>query len=73
MLDGIVIDPKIHHGVPVVQGTRMPVARIFGAMASGMSKEDLIEQYGLTEQNIRDAMKYAAHIIETERTFPAAV
>ena len=72
MLEGITIDPKIHHGVPVVKGTRMPVARIFGALASGMSKEELMKEYDLTEQNIRDAMRYAMHVLETEKTYPVS-
>ena len=40
MNDRIVIDPKIQHGKPVIRGTRMPVARIVGGLAGGMTFEE---------------------------------
>ena len=40
MNDRIVIDPKIQHGKPVILGTRVPVTRIVGGIAGGMSKID---------------------------------
>lgn len=70
MTKGVTIDIKTHHGVPVISGTRIPVARILGSLASGMSKEDLMHEYALSEQQIRDAMRYAADIIESEKAYP---
>jgi len=37
MEDRIAIDENIHHGKPVIRGTRMPVVRIVGGLAGGMS------------------------------------
>ena len=42
MHDRIVIDPEIQHGKPVIRGTRVPVARIVGGLAGGMTKEEII-------------------------------
>jgi uncharacterized protein (DUF433 family) len=42
MQERIVIDPEIQHGKPVIKGTRVPVTRIIGGMAGGMTREALI-------------------------------
>jgi len=56
----IKIDPSIQHGKPVIAGTRVPVARVLGALASGMSFEEVMEEYGLGEEEIRAALRFAA-------------
>ena len=33
--DRIVIDPGIHHGVPCIKGTRVPVSVLVGSIADG--------------------------------------
>lgn len=40
--DRIVIDPEIHHGKPVVKGTRVPITRIIGGLAGGMTMEEIM-------------------------------
>src|SRR5262249_45923945 len=42
MNDRIVIDPTIQHGKPVIRGTRVPVVRILGGLAGGMSIDEVI-------------------------------
>jgi uncharacterized protein (DUF433 family) len=37
--DRIVVDPRIQHGKPTIRGTRVPVVRIVGGMAGGMTAE----------------------------------
>ena len=37
MHDRIVIDPAMQHGTPVIRGTRVPVARLLGGLAGGMT------------------------------------
>ena len=37
----ITVDPKIHHGSPVITGTRVPVSIVIGSLAGGMSKEEV--------------------------------
>ena len=64
MTDRIVIDPKIQHGKPIVRGTRVPVARIVGGLAGGMSFEEIQEQYDVTLDDIRAALQFANQLVE---------
>ncbi len=66
MNERIVIDPEIQHGKPVIRGTRVPVTRIVGGLAGGMTKEEIMREYAVTEKDIEAALNYAAELIETE-------
>ena len=66
MNERIVIDPKIQHGKPVVRGTRVPITRIVGGIAGGMTKEEVIKEYEVTEEDIRAALLYANELLEKE-------
>ncbi|MCK5568841.1 MAG: DUF433 domain-containing protein [Spirochaetes bacterium] len=56
MNDGIIIDPDIQHGKPVIRGTRVPVVRIIGGLASGMTNAEIMREYEVTEEDIRAAL-----------------
>lgn len=66
MNDRIVIDPQVCHGKPVIRGTRMPVALVIGSLAGGMSFEELQREYGLTQDDIRAALKFAGELVDQE-------
>jgi len=66
----IIIDPEIQHGKPVIKGTRVPVSRIIGGLAGGMAHDAIAQEYGITEDDIRAALLYAAELIETEEFHP---
>ena len=70
MNDRIVIDPKIQHGKPIIRGTRVPVARIVGGLAGGMSFEQVCQEYGVTDEDIRAALEFAGQLIEQEQFHP---
>ena len=70
MNDRIVIDPEIQHGKPVIRGTRVPVARIVGGLAGGMTEQELVREYEVTVEDIRAALTYAAQLVETEVFHP---
>ena len=70
MDDRIIIDPEIQHGKPVIRGTRVPVTRIIGGLAGGMTREEIMREYEVTEEDIRAALGYAADLIETEEFHP---
>jgi uncharacterized protein (DUF433 family) len=74
LLARVTIDPRIQTGQPVIKGTRIPVTRIVGALSAGASFEELKEDYGLKDEDIRAALAYAAqNLEETEiRELPAA-
>jgi len=73
MDDRIVIDLQIQHGKPVIRGTRVPVARIVGGLAGGMTPAEVVREYGISEEDVRAALTYAAQLIETETFYPLPV
>ena len=60
MNERITIDPQICHGKAVIRGTRVPVERVIGYLASGMSVDDVQKDFGLDIEEIRAALEYAA-------------
>ena len=56
----ITVDPTVCFGKPVVQGTRVPVALVIGKLAGGVSHQELISEYEITEEDIRAVLDYAA-------------
>ena len=70
MNERIVIDPQIQHGKPVIRGTRVPVARLLGGLAAGMTFEDLGREYDVTAEDIRAAIRYAEALVEEEAHHP---
>jgi len=68
--DRVVIEPEIQHGKPVIRGTRLPVARILGDLAGGMSFEDLEREYDVTVEDIRAAIRYAGQLVDQELHHP---
>ena len=59
MNERIVIDSEIQHGKPVIRGTRVPITRIVGGLAGGMTKEEIMQEYEVTEEDIWAALNYA--------------
>jgi uncharacterized protein (DUF433 family) len=70
MNERIVIDSAIQHGKPVIRGSRVPVARIIGGLAGGMTREAIARKYGLSEEDVAAALKYATELVETEAFHP---
>jgi uncharacterized protein (DUF433 family) len=70
MHERIVIDPNIQHGKPVIGGTRVPVARVIGSLAGGMTPEAICQDYDIEEADLRAALQYAAELIDAEQVYP---
>jgi uncharacterized protein (DUF433 family) len=66
MNERIVIHPEIQHGKPVIRGTRVPVTRIVSGLAGGMTKEEIIREYEVTEEDIWAALSYACEPTDRE-------
>ena len=66
MHDRIAIDPGIQHGKPVIRGTRVPVVRVVGGLAGGMTVAEVCREYAVTEEDVRAALEYAAELIDSE-------
>jgi uncharacterized protein (DUF433 family) len=57
----ITIEPGKRSGKPCIRGLRITVYDIFGWLASGMSEDDIIDDFPeLTKQDIRAALAFAA-------------
>lgn len=59
---GISIDPDVRSGKPCLVATRIDVATIVGAVAADEAVEAVAEQYALTNEQVRCALSYAAHV-----------
>jgi len=62
----ITVDPQIRFGKPVIEGTRVPVSVVVGAVAAGDSWREIAQEYGIAEEDIRAALAYAANRLEEE-------
>jgi len=66
LLRRIVVDPRIMAGKPVIRGTRITVDTILELLASGMSPEEIAEDYGISVEDVRAALLYAARVLGRE-------
>jgi uncharacterized protein (DUF433 family) len=69
---GVVVDPEIVHGKPVIAGTRIPVALVLGQLAAGVGFEELEREYGLTKEQAQAALGYAAQLVASETVYAVA-
>ena len=61
-LQYISISPDIRFGKPCIKGTRIAVVDILQWLASGMSVQEVLEDFpSLKEEDIRAALTFAAH------------
>jgi uncharacterized protein (DUF433 family) len=63
---GIVIDPNVRFGKPVIKGTRVPVDLIIAKLAGGMKQEEIAAEYEINVEDIQAALSYAASVLATE-------
>jgi uncharacterized protein (DUF433 family) len=68
----IVLDSRIAHGKPVIAGTRVPVSRIMGGLAGGMTREEIMREYEVSSEDIEASLGYAAELIEHEQVYALA-
>lgn len=67
---GIITDPKIRFGKPVIKGTRITVEEVLGFLAGGMDYEEIEKDYGVEKKDIIAAINYAASFIKGEEINP---
>ena len=72
-LKRITFDPEVMGGKPCIRGMRVTVGMIVGQIASGHTKQDILEMYPYIEaEDIDEALQYAAWRVE-EFEVPIAV
>lgn len=65
LLNRITFDPEIMGGKPCIRGMRVTVGTIVGLIASGHSKEEILNLYPYLEaEDIDQALSYAAWRVE---------
>lgn len=68
---GIISDPKIMMGKPVVAGTRITVELILEKLSCGETiKEILAAHPRLTRKSIQDALSFAAQALKADVIYP---
>jgi uncharacterized protein (DUF433 family) len=73
LLKRIVINPKVMVGKPIIKGTRLTVEHIMRELATGMTRERLLELYPqLTSDDVSAACAYVAARLAEERITIAA-
>ena len=45
----------------------MPVYRIIGSLAGGATPEEVCEEYGIIDADVRAALEYAEELVEAEK------
>ena len=63
----IIIDNKTRFGKPIVEGTRITVEEIIGAIAGGMTFDEIEREYGVTKKDIKAALEYVSEILSEEK------
>jgi len=65
--DLVTSTPAVMHGQACIRGTRIPVSLILGALADGMSPEEILAEYPtLTREAISGALAYGAALASEE-------
>ncbi len=58
-MTNIILDTKIRHGKPTIEGTRITVEEVLGALAGGMTYTEIEKEYGVPPAGIMAAVRYA--------------
>ena len=68
MVDRITIDPALCHGKPCIRGLRYPVENVLEWLASGMSVDEILNDYeDLQREDILAALSFAARLTHVKR------
>jgi len=63
----ITVAPNVCTGKPCIRNLRFPVSRVLGLLASGETKESILEAYPYLEpEDIDETLRYAAYLAEDE-------
>jgi uncharacterized protein (DUF433 family) len=73
VLQRITIDPNIAFGKPTIRGLRYSVEWLLELLSSGMSQQELLEDYeDLEPADIYAALAYAARLAQIKRVVAVA-
>jgi uncharacterized protein (DUF433 family) len=66
--DRIEVNPDVHHGKPVIAGTRVPVHMVLGLLGEGRSVDEILDEYydHITREDVLACIRYAYSVLEEE-------
>ena len=71
--DHIEFRPEVLTGMPVVKGTRIAVELVLQLLAADCATDEILANYpGLTSEDVRACVAYAADLVGSERVYPLA-
>jgi uncharacterized protein (DUF433 family) len=74
LLSRITANPQVMLGKPTIRGLRITVDQILRALAGGVSKQELLDDYpDLEPEDIEAALLYAAELVSEEQVLPIEV
>ncbi len=63
----ITVDPKVCTGKPCIRNLRFPVSRLLGLLATGETRQTILQAYPYLEpEDIDESLRYAACLAEDE-------
>jgi uncharacterized protein (DUF433 family) len=61
---GIILNPNICNGKPIIAGTRITVQSLLEFLAAGDSIKDVLEEYpDLTREDVQSCIEYASKLM----------
>jgi uncharacterized protein (DUF433 family) len=67
LLARITVDPDVSHGKPSIRGLRYPIELILELLSSGMSVDELLDDYeDLEREDIHAVLLYAAKLSQVK-------
>lgn len=70
LLQRITINSEICHGKPSIRGLRYPIEIILQLLSSGMSTEEILEDYeDLEKEDIMASLLYASKLTEVKSIY----
>jgi len=68
----IEVDPAIHHGKPVIAGSRVPVYMVLGLLSNGLTPDEIVKDYyeHIAREDILACVRYAKTLVEEEEVYP---
>lgn len=67
LTERLTVDPEILGGKPIIRGTRITVEFVLELLGSGLSEEEILQDYPqLTREDLQARLNYAAHSLRNE-------
>lgn len=67
------MDPEICHGKPTIRGLRYPIENVLELLASGMSHQEILDDYeDLEIEDITACLLYASKLVQVKSVYKIA-